>query len=641
MEEAGKARDFARYRTLSVTPRWVVVGLSVSGVGVALSFLFHLTICGRGLTDNGYLYMLIALFLPVAFLIFPASKGASRTKVPWYDIFLAGLSLAVPLYFFAYSYQISLYGWPSNPPIGCLICGVILIFLVIEVARRAGGLLFAGIVFFLGTYALYASHMPGLLMGFNCTFPRLIGYHSMGTDSIIGLPMRVVGRILIGYMIFAAVLQTTGGGEFFLRLATALLGHTRGGPAKVSVLASALFGSISGSAISNVITTGAVTIPTMKSIGYPPRYAGAIEACASTGGVLMPPVMGATAFIMAEFLSVPYSTIVMVAAIPAVLYYLGLMLQVDAFAARTRLKGLPREELPSVMETLKKGWFYLGALILLIWLLLYLRWDVWAPFYASAALLIGAMTRRETRITWQKMVSLFEGIGKLLGELVPLLCSVGLIIGALTMTGVANSFAIELVELAGGNIPLLLVMGAFASFILGMGMTVTACYVVLALVLAPALVQAGIYPISAHLFVMYCGMLSYITPPVALAAFAGAGLAGAKPMETGLQAMRLGIILFLLPFFFVLNPALVLHGSPLEIIQTLSTAVLGILFLAEGMEGYLLKLGNIGWLVRVPILISGVLLAIPSLNTDIVGISLAAIILVPCLVKKGILKGRL
>lgn len=518
-------------------------------------------------------------------------------------------------------------GWEIYPPMVPLICGAVLVILVLEGARRVGGPVFAGLCLFFATFGLYSAHLPSLLQGMSYGPSRLAAYFSMGPSGIIGLPMRVVGNILIGYMVFAVALQATGGGKFFLDLASALFGFVRGGAAKVSIFSSALFGSISGSSISNVLTTGAITIPAMKKAGYPAHYAAAIEACASTGGVLMPPVMGATAFVMAEFLGLPYVDICIAAVVPSVLYYSGLFLQADAYAARAGLKGMPREQLPSVGTTIKNGWVYIVSLVLLVWMLLYMRWEVWAPFISAALLLLVATTRRSDGLRLKEWAGFVRGVGTVLAELAALLAAIGMIIGALSITGVAHSFSSEIIKLAGGHVWLLLALGAITSFVLGMGMTITACYVFLAMVLAPALVRSDLNPLAVHLFIMYWGMASYITPPVALAAFAGAGIAGSDPMKTGFKSMQLGVVKYFVPFFFVLNPGLIFQGPPWEVAQAISGCLLGVLVISAAMEGWVLGLGRPPMWLRPVLFVAGLMLAAPELMTDIIGLALLIICL--------------
>ncbi len=616
-----------RYRMLTGPLKWIFILFSLCGVFLSIYQLFHFEFLGV-LVGNGYYYLLISLFLPLLFLISPRSKEVVDKPVPWYDLIFAFLSFIAPLYFFFNSYKIVQEGWEIIPPTRIFILGLILMIMVLEGARRAGGIIFALICFFFATYALYAQHMPGLLEGYGVDLKRLIGFFAMGTDGIVGLPMKVVGNILIGYMIFAVSLQTTGGGKFFLDLASSVFGAMRGGPAKMSIIASAFFGSISGSAISNVITTGSVTIPTMKRTGYPPHYAGAIEAAASTGGVLMPPVMGVTAFVMAEFLAVPYHVICIAAFVPSLLYYSALFLQIDAYAAKVGLKGLSKNEIPSLKKTLKEGWFYLFALLFLVWALLYWQWEILAPFWASLILLIACNFKKETRLNFKKLLLFLESVGKVLAEIVGLLCAIGIIIGALSLTGVAHSFSTEMVALAKGNTAFLLILGALTSFILGMGMTITACYVFLALILAPALVKNGLHPLATHLYIMYWGMISYITPPVALAAFAGAGLSGADPMKTGFKAMQLGFVSYLIPFLFVLNPAIIFHGTVQNMLISIPLIFIAVILLSYSFEGYIPKLGPIPIWLRIGIFLSGLCLGFPWIQVRISGMVLLIILMV-------------
>ncbi len=622
-----------RYRTLTGLLRWIFVIFSAIGILVAIYQLFHFEFLGV-MAGDAYYYLLVALFLPLFFLIAPRRKKLTKESVPWYDLMFAVLTFIAPMHFFLNSYRIIEEGWEIIPPLKMYILGLILLILVLEAARRAGGLAFVLICLFFTTYALYAQHMPGFLEGYSVNLRRLVGFYTMGTEGLVGLPMKVVGNILIGYMVFAVALQASGGAKFFLDLASSLFGGFRGGPAKMSIMASGFFGSISGSSISNVLTTGAITIPTMKRTGYPPHYAGAIEAAASTGGVLMPPIMGVTAFVMAEFLALPYHVICIAAIVPSLLFFGGLFLQIDAYAAKANLKGLPRQDLPPLKNTLAVGWFYIAAMAFLVWALLYLHWDAFAPFWASLILLIICNVRKETRLNWETAISFIESVGKVLAELVALLCAIGAIIGALSLTGVAHSFSTELLSMAKGNIALLLILGAVTSFILGMGMTITACYVFLALILAPALVKSGLYPLSVHLFIMYWGMASYITPPVALSAFAAAGLAGSDPMRTAFKAMQFGFAKYFIPFFFVLNPAILLHGSAWNIVTSFILVCCSVICISYSLEGYLPKYGIAPVWLRVTLFVGGLCLGLPWLGVRTVGGVLILFVLIIAFVFK-------
>lgn len=613
-----------RYRNLKGPLRWITITSSCIAIILAIYQIYHLRLWGIMIMDNSYLYLLLALFLPQIFLQFPLTKKSTHRIILGIDCFLALISFLIPFIFARYGYTIIERGWGYFAPFVLTFMALLLWVLVIEAVRRTTGVALALVVSFFSLYPLFAPYMPAFLEGHGRSLWTTATFHSLSVDSILGIPMKVFGDLLIGFMLFGITLQVTGGGKFFLDFSFALLGSTRGGPAKVAVLASALFGSMSGSAISNVITTGSITIPAMKKTGYPAHYAGAIEACASTGGVLMPPVMGATAFVMAAFLQKPYAQIALAAAIPSLLYYLGLLIQVDGFAARNKITGISRQEISPLSIILKEGWFYPFSLVVLIYFLFSLRVESQAPFYTIALLLLMAMVKKETRLSAKKFLEFIESAGKFLAELVAIMAAVGMIMGSLSLTGVASSFARELVAFAQGKIAFMLILGALASFIMGMGMTITACYVFLALVLAPGLVQLGLNEMAVHLFVMYWGMISFITPPVALAAFPAATIAQTSPIKVGYTASRLGGVIYLLPFIFVYNPALILQSHTAEIIQAVSSAGLGIILIASAFEGYLIGLGKLNIINRVIFLVAGTALSVPEWKTDLLGLIIAA-----------------
>ncbi|MDX5362342.1 MAG: TRAP transporter fused permease subunit [Alphaproteobacteria bacterium] len=546
--------------------------------------------------------------------------------MPWYDWLLGALTIAVGCYLALNAENILTRGWDIEAPDAPTAVAGVLVLLALEGVRRCGGLLLFVICGVFAVFPLFADHMPGVLWGIQYTVPEAARAHAMGVESIIGIPMRVVSDLLIGFILFGVALVVSGGGRFFMNFAMALMGARRGGPAKVSILASGFFGSLSGSVISNVISTGAMTIPTMKRSGYPAHYAGAVEACASTGGTLMPPVMGAVAFIMASFLNVPYTDVMLAALVPAVLLYLVLLLQADAYAARVGLKGLPKADLPRVMDTLREGWVYLLSLALLVYLLVFERIESMAPFYAALLLLATAIVLQKGMGRLRIALDMAVEAGVNIANLVGILAGIGLIVGSLSMTGVGTAFSRELVNYAGDNILLLLVLGALTSFILGMGMTVSACYIFLAIVLAPALVQVGLNEMASHLFILYWGMLSYITPPVALAAVAAAGIAGAPAMKTGFMAMRLGGVLFLLPFMFVLNPALIGQAGAGEISLAVATAILSMMMLSAGFERYAYFVGRLPVWSAGLMIAGGLTLMVPEHKTDIVGLIALAIV---------------
>ncbi|GAB2801660.1 TRAP transporter permease [Halomonas shantousis] len=604
---------------------WAAIGLGGIGLLMAINQTFSLWLLGFKPLGSSYLYYLIGVFLAAAFLCYPA-RSRDAYRVPWYDWLLALAALGSTLYLGLHGMTIITQGWDFSAPAEATWISALLLALVLEGVRRCGGwvLMFIALVF--GSYPLYAESMPGFLWGTPYDLGGTIRAHVMGAESIIGIPMQVVAQLVIGFVVFGVTLTVTGGGEFFMRFATALLGRARGGPAKVSVLSSCIMGSLSGSVISNIITTGSITIPTMKRTGYPAHYAGAIEACASTGGTLMPPVMGAVAFIMASFLGVPYADVMIAAVFPAVLFYLALLFQVDNYAARNGLKGLREDEIPSLKQTLKEGWPYLLGLAMLIYMLIVMRLEAYAPYYASAVLLIISLFKRQQRLNLTRLLALVKELTTSVANLVAILAGIGLVVGGLSYTGVAGAFSRELLLYAGDSIPLMLAAGAVTSFILGMGMTVSACYIFLSILLAPALVSAGLNPLASHLFILYWGMMSYITPPVALASITAAGIAGAGAGKTSVNAIRLGSVLFVLPFLFVLNPALILQGDLMHILLSGCTAIAAMWLLASAQEGYLYRVGIIRWQLRTLLLVATALLIYPEPYSDLVGLGLVVLI---------------
>ena len=616
--DAAEAPTEARYRSLSPLWRAGLILLVSGAIGLALNQLLNLGFfVGKTLLDSAYLYWLCALLVGSVFLLVPAGRRARRDGVPWYDALLFATSFAVFAYFALHAQRIVEEGWEYKAPREAVWVAYFGWLMLLEATRRAGGTAVFVVVTLISLYPVYAGHMPGPISGLPRDLASTASFHFASSESALGIPTRAFGELVIGFVMFGAVLQYTGAAHFFNNLAFALFGSVRGGPAKVSIFASGLMGSVSGSVVSNVLTTGVVTIPAMKRIGFSPAYAGGVEACASTGGVLMPPVMGATAFVMAAFLGVPYVTIAVAALVPSLLFYFALFVQIDGYAAKNGLKGLPRAELPSIRQTFAEGWHYLFVFALLVWMLLILQRESLAPFYATALLLVINQIWPRYRLDWRRLRTLLEGVSGALSELAALLAGVGLIIGALSVTGLAGTLANDLVYLAGNNIYVLLVMGAITSFIFGMGMTVTACYIFLAIVLAPPLVAAGFDPVAVHLFMLYWGMVSFITPPVALAAFVAAGIAKAPPMQVGLQSMRLGAAMYFVPFFFVLNPALILRGTPWEIAVVIGTAVAGIALIGSALEGYVVGIGAIarsalGWAARLLLLAGGLMMAMPG-----------------------------
>lgn len=557
--------------------------------------------------DSQVYYGLFALLLPSAFLLFPVNK--------WLDPLLALAAFALCATFFVTAEQGLDEAWEFSAPKWATYAALGLWLVVIEALRRAGGIALCIIAGLFSILPLITESLPGPLNGLAATWQETAAYHALSIESIFGLPFQAFANLVIGFVVFGVVLQHTGGGAFFLNIAFALLGKQRGGPAKVAIVSSGLMGSMSGSVVTNVLTTGQLTIPAMKKSGMDGSVAGGIEACASTGGVLLPPIMGSTAFIMATLLEVPYAEVALAAAIPALLYFVSLYLQIDAYAGRETLAGLAPEDIPQVWQTLKEGWFYLGAFALLIFLLLVLQREALAPYYATLALLVINQLIPSHRMDWQGFLDLGYAVARLLVELVVVLAGVGLIVGALSITGLSGTLVNDLLSVAGDDLGLLLLMGAVTSFVLGIGMTVTAAYIFLAVVLAPALVGQALSPLSAHLFILYWAMLSYITPPVALGAYAAASIAEANPLRTGLAAMRMGSVIYLVPFIFVLDNVYLLDGSWTQIGLALVEAVVGIWLFVGGLQGYVTGYGRItAASTRVLLMAAGLAIAMPQLT---------------------------
>ncbi|CAM4056204.1 TRAP transporter fused permease subunit [Vreelandella rituensis] len=619
---------------------WIPAAVTVALMLMTLDYLFNLGLLHFVTNlETRFYYAVVALLLPLVYLLWPMRATHHSRPIPWYDYVLSAITLGVGGYFVYNAESILERGWAFSAPDTAIIASYAYWILIIEAARRASGWPIAIIVAAFSLYPLVADVMPGPIQAFPSTLEQAAMYHTMSTESIMGVPLQAFAGLVIGFLVFGVVLQKSGGGKFFINLAFALLGHVRGGPAKVSIFSSGLMGSMSGSVISNVLTTGVLSIPAMRRIGMSRSFSGGVEACASTGGVLMPPVMGATAFVMAMFLDVPYSAVALAAVIPSILYFLGLFIQIDAYAARNDIKGLPTIELPSLWTTLKEGWYFIFVFALLVWMLLIMQREAVAPFYATALLLVLNQLSKHNRWGWKDVSETLSSAARLFAELIAILAGVGMLVGSLSMTGLSGTIANDFIHLAGGSVPLLLLMGAATSFVLGIGMTVTAAYIFLAVALAPALINGGgLDPMAVHMFILYWGMLSFITPPVALGAFAAATIAGARPMATGLQAMRLGSVIYFIPFLFVLNPALIMQGEPLQIAMVFVQAVIGIVLFASAMQGYLIGVGRLGRgifqeaTIRTLVLLSGLTLALPGggmiplSQIELLGISIAALI---------------
>ena len=613
--------EVTRVRSLSGAWRWLLIGSAALTIFLCVNQQFTLKFfVGFTPLNTEYYYALILITLPFVFVVFPSSERAPIDRVPWYDMLLFVLTALVSMYFIANIRKAAELGWEfGGAPETLVWLGFLMWGLLMEGLRRTGGW---GLVLSILPFTLYPmfadSSWLGPLKGSQSTPAQASAYHMLSTESLLGIPLQAFAETVIGFLVFGTALMMTGAGKFFINLSFALCGTFRGGAAKVCIFASAMLGMMSGSIVSNVLTAGTMTIPVMKRTGFRASYAAAIEACASTGAVLAPPVMGATAFVIAQFLGVSYAEVAAAAVIPALLYYFGLFMQVDAYAARHGLEGLPRAELPSLSRTFREGWYYVFVIVLLVYMLLVMKRESHAPFWATLLLLALNQLFNSEKWNWQTLQKFLEVNGRTFVELAGILAGCGLLIGAFSVTGVISSLANDLLLMAGNNVLLLLAMTAATSLVLGLGLTTTACYIFLAILVGPALEKAGLNKMAVHMFIFYWGMLSAITPPVAIASFAAAGIAGSPPMKTGWESMRVGSIIYFLPFFFVMNPALVLQGSWVEAIYLTLAAGVGIVFICGGIQGYQLLIGDLRrtgamqWPLRIALMLGGIVLATPG-----------------------------
>jgi len=567
-----------------------------------------------------FIAFIFGLVLSSSFILIPARKGMRKDFLPWYDLISSIIMIVAGLYI-AINYETIMVDVGITMT-HRVILGILAVLLTIESSRRVVGLPFIIIILVFLVYALFASHFPGDFQTKSISVENLATYLYLDPQGLLGIPMEVAATIVLVFLLFGQTISNVGVSRLFNDLAFALMGKYRGGPAKVAVLASSLFGTITGSAVANVATIGVLTIPLMKKSGYRPYFAGAVEAVSGTGGQIMPPIMGAAAFIMASYIGVPYATIALSALVPAILYYLAVFIQIDLRAARRNLVGLPKEELPTFKQVMRDNWPFTIPFLVLVYTLFIMWMEAEAAGLLSTlvTVILGFVLKKRTGLSVKKVVSIFRGAGQALLEVGVASAGAGIIIGVLSITGLAFTFSSVLVSLAKGNLFLLLFLSAIGASILGMGMTVTAAYLLMVVLAAPALTSMGIPPLLAHFFVFYFGVLSFLTPPVCLAAYAAASLAGANMIQTAFQSMRLGIAAYIVPFIFAYKPALLLMGTPFEVIEACGTAILGISFIAIGLEGFLFSPMNM--LKRGIFILGGLILMVPGLIFDAIGLCL-------------------
>jgi TRAP transporter 4TM/12TM fusion protein len=576
---------------------------------------------------------MFGLAAALVFLAVPAGKGRERKgPVPWYDIIAAVIAFTTWIYI-AINYP-KFSEFSTGFPISGIIVAFVVILLLFEGLRRTSGMGITLVAFGFIILALVSHLLPGTMTGRQVNLDRLLYYLTWDSTAILGMPLKIISTIVVSFIMFGQALSLTGGSSFFTDVSMVAMGKYRGGPAKIAVVASALFGTISGSAVANVVATGVVSIPLMKQTGYRPHIAGAVEAVASTGGQLMPPVMGVAAFLMAEFLQIPYSQVCIAAIVPSLLYYSALYIEADLEAGRYGLSRVPEEKIPPTLPVLKNGWFFLVPFVLLIVGIFWLNYPIEAcALYAAAIVVVLSLIfgYKGKRLPMEGIIEVLRTTGTSVLQIFMIGAAAGIVIGVLNISGLGFGLTISLIHAAGGSLILLLVLAAVVCIILGMGMPTGAVYILVATLVAPALIQMKIDPMAAHLFLLYFGVLSAITPPVAVAAFAGAALSGGDPMRTGYAAMRFGWTAFVIPFLFVFSGTLLLRGSLLYIIIDVATAVGGIWFISAAVVGYTTRI--IGMLYRALCAVAGFALLIPiglfngARYVNILGACLAVVLL--------------
>lgn len=594
--------------------KWIML------VAVMAMAAFHLgTACfglQPALTQRG---VHLAFALLVTFMLFIDIKKSKWTLL-WMIPAILGLISAG--YFGLFNQVLAMHYF--SPRWYEIAAGAVMIILIFWACIKQHGWVMPIIMFVFLIYPLVGQYLPGILKTPSTNLQELIIKQTFHAEGIFSTPLSTSANYIILFTIFGAFLEYTGTGQFIIDISKACLGTFRGGPAKIAVVSSALFGTVSGSAAANVVGTGTLTIPMMKNTGYRSEFAAAVEAAASTGGQIMPPVMGAASFIMAEFLGVPYSQVVKAAVIPAILYFAGILITVDLEACRTNLRGMPRSELPAPIKVLKEGWYLFVPIILLMVLMMSGVTLHRSGFISIAAMILISLATKRMKVS-DIPVALFKGVKSGVG-IATLSAGAGIIVGSLAMTGLGLKLSALLTTIAGGRLTLLLLLTMITSLIFGMGMPTSAAYIILAVVVAPTLTNMGVEPMAAHMFCFYFGIMSVITPPVAIAAYNGAAIAKCSPNKAGWEAVRLAAAAFIIPYIFVNNPSLLMIGSAGEIVLNAATAILGVYMLSVGTIGFFQR--KVSWPLRIVMLVSALCLIIPGSITDLIGFGCGGAIMV-------------
>jgi len=577
--------------------------------------------------------------LILIFVLLPASgrregedtqaEGKWR-RIPWYDWLLMASSVIGAGFVIFFYERVLDYGEFGELDLNGILIALTLAIPVLEAVRRTTGFALPIIILFFVSITVFQNYLPGLLYGRGFEVEKLLYSAYVGSAGIFGLPLGIAANIVIVFLVFGALMQLAGASRWFMDLALALTGWARGGPAKAAVVASAMFGSISGSPSGNAATTGVFTIPMMRQIGYTPSFAAAVEAVASTGGIILPPVMGAIAFIMAEWIETTYTQVVMAAAIPAILYFVIVFVSVHLQARKQGIEALPRSEIPDFREVLLRGWFYVIPIGCLAYFLIVAALPPGMAGIYTCASVIAVSFLAQDRKTWltphRIALALDEGVRRWI-TVASITAAVGIMIGALELSGVGLKVARFIVDMAGGDLLVTLIFVGVVSLIVGMGLDATPAYITLATLMAPALVRLGVPDMAAHLFVIYWGLASFFTPPTCIAVFVTSSIANSRVWPTGWEAMKLGVAAFLIPFAFVYNPGLLMQGSLGAIAMAVTTALIGACLVAAAMRGYLLSPLNL--VQRLLAFVAGCLWIAPGLEFATAGLVLAVLTLTP------------
>lgn len=623
--------------TSTAVPTHIGVARALAAImtmGCLIWNLDLLTLFDMAPIEESFQAFVLGLALAVTFLTFGIARQTPE-KLAWYDALLAAGSLCLLFYVSWNFLELKEDGY-SNSTNEVIVLGLILSALVVEGLRRSAGYVLLCVVGVFLLYAPLAGSVPGELVGIQLPLWQIGMNLGFNPNALFGAPLIVSTTIVVMFIFMGQVLLKAGGSEFFTDLAMATMGRKRGGAAKISVVASALFGTISGAAVSNVVVTGVITIPLMRESGYKATHAGAIEAIASTGGQMMPPIMGAAAFLMAETLEIQYQEIVIAALVPSLLYYFAAFVQVDLIAARDNISSV-NQIIPETLKVLKEGWYFPLPFILLIYMLFWENQPAGvAAVWASGLLVVcGTLfTYRGQKLKLSDFYEIFAETGIVTINLIMIVAAAGLVIGVLNMTGLGLALPTSLINLAGNNLAVLLVIAAIICIILGMGMPTTAVYILLSALIAPAIVEAGVDPVPAHMFILYFGMMSMITPPIALAAFAAATLTKADPMMTGFVSMRFGWTAYVVPFLFVISPTLLLYGNDnMTVAIDFITVAIGVYLVSVAAVGYFGR--RQGPLLRIILILCGIAAMIPDhafdlnymadIGGSVIGISILAI----------------